>query len=123
MHSKSVSKLASRYHLRRCSTAHVGLVENDVGSHVCWPGGQHLLLTIDQVAGIEGRQLKSMPMGNRIRGARFHTIAAENAAVVIDVVNLRVALGATDAVLGGVFGGLDIDTIRRTCRRAQKAGH
>ena len=103
--------------LRRSAAVHVGLIEYDVGSHVCWPGGQHLLLAVDQIAGVECRQLKSMPVGDRVGRTRFHAIAAKNAAVVIDVVNLGVALGAADAVLGGILGGLDVDAIRRTIWR------
>src|SRR5579863_1739923 len=53
--SRNLSRrLAPRHHLYRRPTVHVGLVEYDVGTHMCWPGGQHLLLAVDQVAGIEG---------------------------------------------------------------------
>ena len=117
------SKSAPRHHLRRRATIHVGLVEDDVGAHVCWPGGQHLLLAINQIAGIEGRQLKSVSVGDRIRRTRFHAVAAENAAVVIDVVDLGIALGATDAVLRRVLSGFDVDAVRWARRRAQEAGH
>ena len=44
---------AARHHLRGRPTVHVGLIENDVRSHVCWPGGQHLLLAHHQVGGVE----------------------------------------------------------------------
>src|SRR6202043_1013309 len=97
--SKGVSKLAPVYHFCGSAAVHVGLIEYDVGPHVCWPGGQHLLLAVNQIAGVESRQLESMSMGNRIGRASLHAIAAENAAVVIDVVDLGVALGATDTLL------------------------
>src|SRR5690348_18271785 len=90
---------------------------------MCWPGGQHLLLAIDQVAGIEGCQLKSMSVGDRVRRTGFDAVSAENAPVVIDVVDLGVALGATDAVFSGIFRSFDIDAIRWTRRRAQEAGY
>ena len=55
-------------------------------------------------------------------GAGFHAIAAENAAVVVDVIDLGVALAAADAHLIGVFGGFDIDAVGRAGRRAQETG-
>src|SRR5579862_7930514 len=49
-------------HFRWSSTIHIGLIEHYVGAHVCRPGGQHLLLAVNQIAGIERCQLKSMPV-------------------------------------------------------------
>src|ERR1700730_18141345 len=121
--SKAVSTLAAVYHLCGSAAVHVGLIEYDVGSHVCWPGGEHLLLAVDQIAGVEGGQLKSVAVSDCIRGAGFNAVPAENAAVVIDVVNLGIALGAADTLLGGIFRGLDIDAIRGTISGAQEAGH
>src|ERR1700686_1449806 len=121
LNSKGVSKLAPVYHFCGSAAVHVGLIEYDVGSHMCWPGGQHMLLAVHQIAGVEGRQFKSMAVSDRIGGARFHAIAAENAAVGVDVVDLGVAFRAADAVLGGVFCGLDVGTIRWTRSGAQEA--
>ena len=118
----SSGTLTPRHHLRRSPAIHVGLIEHDVRSHVCWPGGQHLLLAVNQIAGVERRQLKSMPVRNRVGRASLHAISAKNAAVVIDVVNLGVALGAADAVFGGVVGGFDVDAVRGTVGGAEKAG-
>src|SRR6266496_411645 len=115
---ETVSKLRSRAHLHRRPTGHISLVENNVGSHVRWPVGQHLLLAVHQIAGIEGSQFKPMSVGNRIGRTRFHAIPAKNAPVVIDVVDLGIALGATDAVLRRVLGSLDIDAIRGAGRGA-----
>ena len=64
-----------------------------------------------------------MSVGDRIRRTRFHAVPAENAAVVVDVVDLGVALGATDAVLRRILSRFDIDAIRRTGCRAQEACH
>jgi hypothetical protein len=114
------SKLASRNHLLGSSAIHVGLIENNVGSHVCWPGGQHLLLAVNQIAGVEGGQLKTVTVRNGVRGASLDAIAAKNAAVVIDVVDPGVALCAADAVFGGVVGCLDIDAVRRAVGGAEK---
>src|SRR6202040_1588807 len=120
---KAVAKSAPVYHLCGSAAVHVGLIEYDVGSHVCWPGGQHLLLAVNQVAGVKGRQLESVPVSDRVCRARFHAIAAENAAVVIDVVDLGVALGAADALFGSIFRSLDVDAIRGTIGGAQETGH
>ena len=89
---------------------------------MCWPGGQHLLLAVNQITGIKRSQLKSMAMRNRVRGTSLHAIAAENASIVVDVVDLGIALGATHAVFGGVVRGLYVDAIRRTVGGAEEAG-
>src|SRR5438477_6638261 len=96
--SNPVLNLAPRHHFCRRPTIHVGLIEYDVGSHVCWPRGQHLLLAHDKIGSVKGRQLKAVPVRNRIRGTRLDTISTENAAVVVDIVNLGVTLGATDPI-------------------------
>src|SRR5581483_4086475 len=98
-----LESLAPRHHFRRRTAIHVGLVEYDVGSHVRWPGGQHLLLAVNQIGGVKGRQFESMTVRDGVGGTGLHAISAENAAVVIDVVNLGVALGAADAVFGGIL--------------------
>ncbi len=115
--------LAPRHHFHRRPTVHVRLIEYDVGSHMCWPGGQHLLLAHHEIGCIEGCQLESMAMRDRVRWASLDAISAENAAVVIDVIDLGVAFRATDTVLCGVLSSLDIDAIGGAIRRAQEAGH
>ena len=82
-----------------------------------------MLLTVNQIARAKRRQLKAVPMCNRIRRASFHTIPAKDTSIVIDVVDLRVAFGATDAMFGGVFGGFDVDTIRRAGGGTEEAGY
>ena len=64
-----------------------------------------------------------MTVSDRVRRARFDTISAKNAAVVIDVINLGVALSARNAILRGVFGSLYIYAVRGARRRAQEARH
>src|SRR5579871_5360135 len=119
--AKKVEALAPVHHLRRRTAVHVGLIEDCVGSHVCWPGGQHLLLAVDQIGSIERSQLESVAVCDGVGRAGLDTVSAENAAVVVDVVHLGIALGATDAILGGILGGFNIDAVRRTGRRAEKA--
>ena len=82
-----------------------------------------MLLAIDQVGGIEGGDLKSVPVRDRIRRARLDAVSAKNAPVVIDVVDLGVTFGAAHPVLGCVLRCLDIDAIRGAGGCAKKAGH
>ena len=62
-------------------------------------------------------------MRDRVGRASLHAVAAEDTPVVVDVVDLGVALGRADARLLGVVRRLYIDAVGRTRRRAQKAGH
>ena len=62
-------------------------------------------------------------MGNRIRGASFDAIAAENAPRVIDIVNAGVAFPGGDSVGIHVFSGFNVDAIRGTSRCAEKASN
>src|SRR3981081_1767346 len=114
---------APRHHLRRRPAIYVGLVEYHVRPHMCWPGGQHLLLAVNQIADIERRQLKPMPVCDRISRTSFHAIPAEDTSIVIYVVDLGVPLGAADPVLGGVIGGFNVDAVGWARRGAKEAGH
>src|SRR5271157_334220 len=64
---------------------------------------EHILFAFDQRGSIEAGDFKSVAVRNGVGGAGFHAIPAENAAVVIDVVNLGVALPAGDANQIGVL--------------------
>jgi hypothetical protein len=114
---------APRHHLHRRPAVHVGLVEYDIRPHVCWPGGQHLLLAVNQIGDVEGRQLKPMPVRDRVSRASFHAIPAEDTSIVIYVVDPGVTLGAADPVLGGVIGGFNVDAVGWARRGAKEAGH
>src|SRR4029077_4731334 len=108
---------------RRSPARHVRAVEDRVGPHVRWRGRQHLLLAINQVGRIERRQFKSVPVRNRIGRASFHAISAEDAPVVVDVVDLRISFGAAYPVGLGVLRRLDIDAVRRAGGGAQETCH
>src|SRR5262249_4220317 len=62
-----------------------------------------------------------MPMRDCIRWARFYTVAAENAARIINVVYRRVPLSCGDAVRFGILGGFNVNAIRWTSCRAKEA--
>src|SRR4029077_10436579 len=121
--SNSSRSLTPRHHLRRRSTIHVGLIEYDVRAHVCWPGGQHLLLPVNQIGSVERSQLKSMPVRNRVSRASLHAVPAKDTSIVIDVVDASIALSAADAVFSSVVGGFDVDTVGGAGRCTQKTGY
>lgn len=112
--------LAPRNHLLRSSTIHVGLIEYYVRPHVCWPGGQHLLLAVHQIARIKRRELKSMPMRNSVGGTSLHAIPAKDTSIVVDIVNLGVTFGAAYAVFCAVVRRFDVNAVRGTVGGAQK---
>src|SRR5689334_10037441 len=84
---------------------------------------QELLLTINKIAGVVGGQLKAVAVRDGVSGAGLNAVAAEDAAVVINVVDLGVALSAADAVLRRVLSGLNVNAVRRTRGGAEEAGH
>jgi hypothetical protein len=98
-------------------------VKHRIRSQMRRPRRQQLLFAVNQVGRVERRQFESMSVRNRIRRASFHAIPAKNAAVVIDVVNLGITLGAADPLLGRVLCCLDIDAIGRAVGCAKKTGH
>src|SRR5271168_5005470 len=115
--------LTPRHHLRRSPAIHIRLIKYDVLTHVRWPGRQHLLFAVNQIAGIKSSQLKPMPMRNRVRRASLHTIPAKDTSIVVDVVDFGVALGAAYAEFGGVVGGFDVDAVGGTVGGAEEAGY
>src|SRR5271154_2438410 len=81
---------------------------------------KQVFLAHDQGGRIQRSQLETMAMSDGVRRASLNAVSAEDAAVVVDVIDLRIALGARDADLGGVLGRLDVDTVRGARRRAQE---
>src|SRR5205807_10115491 len=55
--------------------------------------------------------------------ARFHAIAAENTARIIDVVHAGVTLARGNPVRIHIFSGFDINAIRWAGRRAEETTH
>src|SRR5271156_398051 len=84
---------------------------------------EKLFLAVDQGIDVVSSQLKPVAVRNRIRGARFDAIAAENAARIIYVVDARIALASGNAIGVGIFSGLDVDAVCRTRRGTEKASH
>src|ERR1039457_2917479 len=84
---------------------------------------QHVFLAHDEIGGVQGGKLEAVAVGDGVGGAGFNAVAAEDAAVVVDVVDLGIALGGGDADFFGVFGGLDVNAVGWAGRRTQKAGY
>ena len=84
---------------------------------------QQLLLAVDEGVGVVSGNFKIVAVRDGIARARFHAVPAKNAAIVIDVVDLGVAFGGRDALLGGVLGGFNIDAIGGAGGGAEETGH
>src|SRR6266849_5883140 len=112
-----------RHDLRRRAGPDFFLIEHRVGSHVRWHGGQHLLLAVDQPAGVKAGNLEPVPMRDGIRGASLHAISTKDTSIVVYVIDLSVTLRAAYPMLRRILRRLDINAVRRTRRRAQEAGH
>ena len=118
-----IAALLSWRRFCRRSAGNLSSIKNRVRPQMRWLRREQLLFAIDQVRGIEGRQLEPVAMGNRIRRAGFHAISAKNAAVVINVIDLGVAFRATDPLFGRVFCRLDVNAVGRAIRRTKKTRH
>src|SRR5215471_19925650 len=69
--------------------------------------GQHIFLTVDQSRGVVAGLLEAVAVGNGVGRTRLDAVPAENAAVIVDVVNAGVTLSAADSHLVGILGGFD----------------
>jgi hypothetical protein len=87
------------------------------------PGLEELFFAIQQRIDVVGSKLNTVPVSDGVRGASFDAIAAKNAARIVDVVDLRVALAGGNAIRVGIFGGFDVDAVRGTGSGAQKTAH
>ena len=83
---------------------------------------QQVFLAHDEGGGVEAGEFEAVAVSDGVGGAGFDTVAAEDAAVVVDVVDLGVTFGRGDALFFGVFGGFDVDAVGGTSRGAQEAG-
>src|SRR5690242_16913049 len=63
-----------------------------------------------------------MAVGDSVSRTGLHAIAAKDAAIIVNVVDLSVAFGATKSGFGGVFCCFDIDTVCRACGCTEETG-
>jgi len=84
---------------------------------------QHVLFAHDKVGGVEGGEFEAVSVSDGVCWTGLNAIAAKDAAVVIDVVHLGVALGRRDSILLSVLSGLNVNAICRTGGGAEEAGY
>jgi hypothetical protein len=85
------------------------------------PRFKKLFFAVNQGVDVVGGQLDAVAMGDGVCGAGLDAVAAENAARIVDVVDLGVAFTGRNALGVRIFSGFDVDAIRGTCGGAQKA--
>src|SRR5208282_770471 len=85
-------------------------------------GLQQLFLAVNKRVGVVGGDFKTVAVGDGVTRASFHAIAAEDAPVVIDIIDLGIALRGADTVVAGILRGLNVNAIGRASRRAEEAG-
>lgn len=73
---------------------------------------QELFFTIDQLVDVIGRKLKVVSVSYSVSRASLDTVAAKNAARIVDVIDARVALAGGNAICGCVFGRFDVNAVR-----------
>lgn len=87
------------------------------------PGLEELFFAIDEGIDVVGGKLDAVAVGDRVGGAGFYAVAAEDAAGIIDVIDARVALTSRNTIGLRIIPSLDVDTVRRTRSGAEEAAH
>jgi len=78
---------------------------------------------MDQGVDVVGGEFDAVAVRDRVGGARFYAVTAKNAARVINIVDLRIAFARRNTIGSRIFGGFDVDAVRRTGRGAQKTAY
>src|SRR5579872_645062 len=97
-----------------------GFVQDDAWIGLRGHGSQHVFFAFDQRGCVVAGYFETVAMGDGVSGTGLDAIAAKDAAVVVDVVDLGVTLAARDANLLGIFRRLDVNAVRRAGCRAKK---
>src|SRR6516225_7650546 len=84
---------------------------------------QHVFLAHNERGSVVAGQLETMPVRDGIGWARLDAIPAKDTAVVIDVVNLGVALSTGNPSGLGILRGFDVNAVGGARGGAQKTGH
>ena len=84
-------------------------------------GDQQVVFCFEKVGAVVDGKLEIIPMGDRILRTRLDAVTAEDAAAVVDVVDLCVTFVTTDAFLVGtwIVFGFDIYAVGRASRGSQ----
>jgi hypothetical protein len=86
------------------------------------PGFEELLFAVDHGVDVVGSEFEAVSVSDGVGGAGFDAIAAEDAAGIVDVVDLGVTVGVGDAIFGGVLGGFNVNALRGAGGGAEEAG-
>jgi hypothetical protein len=86
-------------------------------------GNQEVFFAHDQGGSVEAGEFKAVTMRDGVGGTCFDAVAAEDTPVVVDVVDLSVALGGGDAYFFSVLRSFDVNAVRRAGGSAEEAGH
>jgi len=82
-----------------------------------------LFFAVDQSIDVVSGQLEAMAMGDRIGGASFNAITAKDATRIVNVVHASVPFSSGDTLIFGVFGGFNINAVRRAGCGAKKTSY
>ena len=82
-----------------------------------------MFFSVDEGVDIIGCQLEVMAVRDCVGRAGFYAIPAENASGIVNVVDAGVALACGNSGVGGIFRGLDVDTICGTSGGAEETSH
>ncbi len=81
-----------------------------------------MFLAVDQFGHVVAGEFKTMPVRDGVGWASLHAVSAEDAAVVINVIDARIALPCADSPLGGVLSRFYVNAIGRAGRGTQETG-
>ena len=73
---------------------------------------EQLVLGVDRIAAVRERELEELRLGDRLRGARLDAQVAVDAAQVVDLVDVSVALAGRHRVVDRVVRAADVDAPR-----------
>src|SRR5438105_1600395 len=83
---------------------------------------QQIIFSLQEIGPVVNRQLKIVAVSDGVFRTSLDAVAAKDAASIVDVVNLRIALIDADPLFGGtrIVGSFDVNAFRRTSSRAEK---
>ena len=95
--------------------------ETGSGGAARGPGLEELLFAINEGVDVVGGELDAVAVGDRVGGAGFYAVAAEDAARIIDVIDAGVALASRNTIGLCIIPSFDVDTICGAGRCAKEA--
>src|SRR5271170_3907432 len=84
---------------------------------------EKLFFAVDQGIDVVRGEFKTVSVRNRIRGACFDAVTAENTTRIIDIVNAGVTFSGGDAAGIRIFRGFNVNAICGAGRGTEKASN